>query len=686
MRILRHLLIASLVVLCAIGSKTGLPRDEECDISGLREKNDSAICLYIKHQCATEMFHWSEWYFCGHSSKHKLVVISLLILIIVLIFVAFSVITSNFVYPNLNLLSNYLGISERISGLTLLALGNATPDIFSTYTAFTSNSSGLAFGELMGSANFVICFVIGAMGLLRPFKVHHHEFMKDLYSFLSFIILALVLIADAKLWNGECALMVVAYIAYVIYTIVFTNEGKEYEVEGDEEHHVLVPNSDTLSPPLDTIIAESIKSGDLDLDVDRIRNSQKLSVFQAQRVWRALSPANSPSRTGSPSISRSVSEQFQSSKRFYTFPEMAMSDDATNYYPKIVSPTPLPAPQITVTEASEDSHGSEEPHGLNEAHEHEGLHVLNEANEAEESRELNEGHETDLSYEPLAERVDETNDDHSTISSVMIEISGDYPWRFLLEPFVDEPITTFNIISAPIVILFNVMIPTYPEKCTDSPRLYESELNLRKRLMYFQLFTSPFLLSFLLFPHLTLTPRLLNSMALVLINVPLNHYASVTLPLTGFVLSIVTIMSLSSVLIPILKNIGVIFQISESLLGLTILALGNSVGDLISNLTLARLNLSVIGVNACFGSPLLYILLGIGVNGLVVNVRKGAPYMPIQVDSHFKVSSIGLVTMLCFYAIYIPLNRWWIDRRVGVIGITWWCLITAVNVYFEIKR
>ena len=60
--------------------------------------------------------------------------------------------------------------------------------------------------------------------------------------------------------------------------------------------------------------------------------------------------------------------------------------------------------------------------------------------------------------------------------------------------------------------------------------------------------------------------------------------------------------------------------ISTAILGLTVLALGNSVGDLIADMAVARAGQSKMAVAACFGSPLLNDILGLGIALLVSTV------------------------------------------------------------------
>jgi sodium/potassium/calcium exchanger 6 len=47
-----------------------------------------------------------------------------------------------------------LGLSESTAGVTFLAFGNGSPDVFSTFAALRGGTFGLAVGELIGAASF----------------------------------------------------------------------------------------------------------------------------------------------------------------------------------------------------------------------------------------------------------------------------------------------------------------------------------------------------------------------------------------------------------------------------------------------------------------------------------------------------------------------------------------------------
>jgi sodium/potassium/calcium exchanger 6 len=145
----------------------------------------------------------------------------------------------------------------------------------------------------------------------------------------------------------------------------------------------------------------------------------------------------------------------------------------------------------------------------------------------------------------------------------------------------------------------------------------------------------------------------------------------------------------------VLKTIGVILNISDSLLGLTIFAVGNSLGDLVADITVARLGYPVMALSACFGGPMLNILLGIGLGGLYMTFSPGksspkhdemltrVPY-EISISKVLVISGATLLLILVGLLIVVPLNNWRMDRRIGWGLIAVWCVSTLGNVIAEV--
>ncbi|ELU09328.1 hypothetical protein CAPTEDRAFT_73810, partial [Capitella teleta] len=76
----------------------------------------------------------------------------------------------------------------------------------------------------------------------------------------------------------------------------------------------------------------------------------------------------------------------------------------------------------------------------------------------------------------------------------------------------------------------------------------------------------------------------------------------------GFFVALGWIYVIANEVVAILQALGIVMKISSGILGLTLLAWGNSIGDLIADTVMARQGFARMGFAACFGGPFFSIL------------------------------------------------------------------------------
>lgn len=228
-----------------------------------------------------------------------------------------------------------------------------------------------------------------------------------------------------------------------------------------------------------------------------------------------------------------------------------------------------------------------------------------------------------------------------------------------------------------------------------------------------QIFTAPFFIVVLLWANTDPDLSIRNLLLLCLYSVIGSLLAFAILVLTttpshspkyryllcflGFIVAIAWISTIANEVVGVLKAFGVILGISDAILGLTIFAVGNSLGDLVADITVARLGYPVMALSACFGGPMLNILLGIGVSGLYMTIKGGErrhekhpgrpiKYKPYQIEvgGTLLISGVTLLITLAGLLIVVPLRGWWMDRKVGWGLVILWSLSTIGNVVVEV--
>ncbi|KAG9082022.1 hypothetical protein FRC07_014351, partial [Ceratobasidium sp. 392] len=125
-------------------------------------------CTHVRTECdAPDTFlsiSYLESYFCSPPTVRPLTFTGL-VLWLFFLFSFIGICASDFFCPNLATIANTLGLSENVAGVTFLAFGNGSPDLFSTFSAMRAGSGSLAIGELLGAASFIVSVVAGSMPL-----------------------------------------------------------------------------------------------------------------------------------------------------------------------------------------------------------------------------------------------------------------------------------------------------------------------------------------------------------------------------------------------------------------------------------------------------------------------------------------------------------------------------------------
>ncbi|KAG8809241.1 hypothetical protein FRC17_003539 [Serendipita sp. 399] len=143
-------------------------------------------------------------------------------------------------------------------------------------------------------------------------------------------------------------------------------------------------------------------------------------------------------------------------------------------------------------------------------------------------------------------------------------------------------------------------------------------------------------------------------------------------------------MAIADEVVQVLQTFGIIFGLSDAIIGLTIFAVGNSLADFVANITVASFA-PIMGFSACFGGPMLNILLGVGLSGTYIIQQSGQPY-PLRLSTTLLVSSVGLLVLLLATIVFVPWNGYMLTRSWGFFLIVSYVVIMVINVTVEIQQ
>ncbi|XP_015280774.1 PREDICTED: sodium/potassium/calcium exchanger 6, mitochondrial, partial [Gekko japonicus] len=153
----------------------------------------------------------------------------------------------------------------------------------------------------------------------------------------------------------------------------------------------------------------------------------------------------------------------------------------------------------------------------------------------------------------------------------------------------------------------------------------------------------------------------------------------------GFLVSAMWINAAATEVVNILRTLGVVFRLSNTVLGLTLLAWGNSIGDTFSDLTMARQGYPRMAFSACFGGIIFNMLVGVGLGCLLQMTNTK---LVVKLDSDgllvwILAGALGLSLVFSFLA--VPAQCFHLSRGYGCCLIVYYLAFLTVALLTEFR-
>ncbi|CAH1762661.1 10007_t:CDS:2 [Entrophospora sp. SA101] len=658
-----------------------------------------------------------------------------------------------------------------MAGVTFLAFGNGSPDVFSTFSAMTHGSGSLAIGELLGAASFITFVVAGSMAIITPFHVTKLPFLRDLIFFTGAISFTLMIIYDGKIHLWESIVLVLFYFTYVV-AVLFVAWYEKGENKGNEVFdHLLSDNRTDNIGSREAYIDQESQGSLTPTEFHQNKPGRRRSTISIHRGMR-------PSLLGAMEFRDDVNagrfrlhtyrhnEYYNRRQNIQNRSTTMPSYNSINCNPRRkswssfagpLSRSPisfidgdLNNPQINISAPTlakiDESSSSDLTSNLNNTNSQDSDLNNNDSNEGNEAiNNLNVPHlmvtpslsnqraalspESSIHSSPLSlspkslpdndtapisplfiGSTDELNSGTIYISPVASPsfppITIDEPtWLTEVQETLFPSVTGFSqkslfakltaLIAIPIILLLALTLPVVE---TNDPISEENENNnertndWNKWLTSIQLLFAPIFISTVLFADgdsivIVVSYAFVFGLALSIFcffftdkNKPPNFYS--LLSFMGFGVAIVWIFLIADEVVGLLQAIGQIFEVSDAILGLTIFAMGNSLGDLVANITTAKMGSPMMAISACFGGPMLNILFGIGISATYTTITTGHS-VKVNIDTTLFVSVFGLLIGLCSALIYFPYNGYHMTRAWGCYLISIYVICMIINLIIE---
>lgn len=602
-------------------------------------------CQFVRQHCADKddgLISYLGLYYC--SLAHAQVAVWFIIIPwLVLLFTTISISAGDFFAVNLSSIARALDLSDTLAGVTFLALGNGGPDIFSTWAAMSSGSAELAIGELIGAASVILAVVAGSMALVTSFRVREKSLVRDA-AFLfatACLMLAIVLTQELHLWEG--IVMIAIYALYV--TVVagyhwWTARTSAASHSGASENGVTGP-------------AES--------------ETQPLLARQPQQAHGAvIRPPHQYDLDGE--ASKVVYHQIGDWRRAHH-----VCIGARNDY--------IVQPSLVGSFESRWRRGRVSHNHPDHQHSHVADQRLAHSSEQHTSA-LPPPYDSRL--KSARRRV------FSNLVPSLLELPKRHTWH-----------ATFNVVTSVPYFLLRITVPVVDDEPSEHNHKEKSDCGCWDRwLLLLQGFAAPQFVWVMLWldafndgtAESWLYPALAclaGSVVFALImlatsssDVQPRWYRAMSI--AGFLMSAFWLSIIADEVVSILKAIGVISGLSDAVLGSTVFAVGNSLDDLIADITVAQHGHPVMALSACFGGPLLNILLGLGASTIYLTTRqaqKTGHLAPIRIegDTTLIISTAFLMGTLSVLVFVLRVRHWQMTRVIGICMICAWAAMTAAN-------
>ncbi|MCH5280626.1 MAG: calcium/sodium antiporter [Lachnospiraceae bacterium] len=117
-------------------------------------------------------------------------------------------------------IAKFFGMSDRLIGLTIVALGTSLPELVTSVTAAKKGKADIAIGNIVGSNVFNILFVVGTTALVTPVVFESKFIIDSLVAFGAGVLLWLGVFKNRELRRSGGMVMLLAYCGYFVYLLL----------------------------------------------------------------------------------------------------------------------------------------------------------------------------------------------------------------------------------------------------------------------------------------------------------------------------------------------------------------------------------------------------------------------------------------------------------------------------------
>ena len=117
-------------------------------------------------------------------------------------------------------ISKYLGVSEDLIGLTIIAVGTNLPELVTSIVAVKKGESDIAIGNLVGTNIYNIFLILGLSSTINPITISTNAYIDIIILTITSFIVYIFIRHKKDINKIEGITMILLYIIYIVYVVV----------------------------------------------------------------------------------------------------------------------------------------------------------------------------------------------------------------------------------------------------------------------------------------------------------------------------------------------------------------------------------------------------------------------------------------------------------------------------------
>ena len=132
---------------------------------------------------------------------------------------------SDFTVSGASEIARFLGMSERLIGLTIVAFGTSLPELVTSVTAARKGNAGIAIGNIVGSNILNILIILGITAVITNVAIQKSTLYYEIPFMTGITLLLLVFgVTDSAITFAEGVIFFLLFLLFLAYLFVMSKK------------------------------------------------------------------------------------------------------------------------------------------------------------------------------------------------------------------------------------------------------------------------------------------------------------------------------------------------------------------------------------------------------------------------------------------------------------------------------